>query len=61
MAVTIEDFLSRRTRIQILDARESLRIAPEVARIMALELGKDEAWIKEQISMYEHVTKNYYF
>ncbi len=61
MAVTVEDFLSRRTRCQLLNARESVRIAPEVARIMAAELGKDNKWIKEQVTLYDLVTGNYYF
>ncbi len=59
MALTVEDFLSRRTRCQLLDARESLRIAPETAQIMARELSKDEAWINDQIRDYELVTRNY--
>ena len=40
MARTVEDVLSRRTRALLLDARESRRIAPEVARIMAGLLKK---------------------
>lgn len=61
MAVNIEDFLSRRTRCQLLNARESLRIAPIVAQIMAAEMVKDNKWIKEQLTLYELVTRNYYF
>jgi glycerol-3-phosphate dehydrogenase len=59
MAMTVEDVLSRRTRCQILDARESLRIAPEVARLMAIEMGKDEQWAGNQINAYKDVTENY--
>ena len=59
MAVTVEDFLSRRTRCQLLDARESILMAPKVARLMATELGKNEAWEQEQIVNYELVTRNY--
>ncbi len=59
MAVTVEDVLSRRTRIQLLDAAESIRIAGETAQIMAGELGKDEHWIEEQVRSYEQVTHNY--
>lgn len=59
MARTVEDFLARRTRCQLLDARESIRMAPEVAKIMADELGKDHAWIAQQIADYEKVTSNY--
>lgn len=59
MALTVEDFLSRRTRALFLDVKESLRIAPEVARIMAVELGKDEAWEAEQVESFALVAKNY--
>lgn len=59
MAITVEDFLSRRTRCQLLDARESLRMAPGVAKIMAEETGKDEHWISHQINSYEEVTRSY--
>ena len=44
MARTVEDCLARRTRALQLDARESIRIAPEVATIMAQELGYDKNW-----------------
>jgi glycerol-3-phosphate dehydrogenase len=60
MAMTVEDVLSRRTRCQLLDARESLRIAPDVAEIMAVEMEKDEQWINAQIAAYYEVTKNYF-
>ncbi len=59
MAVTVEDVLSRRTRCQLLDAAESLRIADATAEIMAAELGKDEQWVREQVNSYEEVTRNY--
>src|SRR6478609_4286088 len=44
MARTLEDVLSRRTRALFLDAKESVRIAMPVARIMAKALDKDEKW-----------------
>ncbi len=59
MARNVEDFLARRCRSQLLDARESMKIAPKVAEIMAEELGYDAEWIKEQVSAYEQVTKGY--
>ena len=59
MARTAEDFLARRTRCQLLDARESMRMAPQVAKIMAKELGKDEKWQLDQIANYIKVTSNY--
>jgi len=61
MARTVEDVLARRTRALFLDARESIRIAPEVATIMAKELKQDKEWIFKQIHTFELVAKNYYF
>jgi glycerol-3-phosphate dehydrogenase len=52
MARTLEDCLSRRIRALQLDARECIRIAPEVASLMANELGKDKAWEKEQVEAF---------
>lgn len=59
MARSVEDFLARRTRCQLLDARESIKMAPKVAEIMAAELGKDKVWEEEQVKDYGKVTSNY--
>lgn len=59
MARTVEDVLARRTRCQLLDAKESIAMAPQVAKIMAAELGKDEAWQAKQVDDYLQVTSNY--
>jgi glycerol-3-phosphate dehydrogenase len=59
MARTVEDVLSRRTRALILDVRESLRIAPDVAKIMAEELDRDERWQKEQLKQFSHIASHY--
>ena len=59
MARTVEDVLARRTRCQLLDAKESIRMAPMVAEIIADELGKDKTWQTEQIDSYKKVTSNY--
>ncbi len=59
MARTVEDVLSRRTRALLLDARESIRIAPEVAKLMAEALGKDEIWIAEQVAAYTALAEHY--
>lgn len=61
MARTVEDVLARRTRALFLDARESIRIAPEVAEIMARELGKNKKWKADQIKSFEEVANNYFF
>ncbi len=59
MARTVEDFLARRTRALFLNAKESVRIAPLVAKIMAGELHKDDSWTKNQLTEYNEVAKNY--
>jgi glycerol-3-phosphate dehydrogenase len=52
MARTVEDFLARRTRMLILDARSSIEAAPMVAELMAAELGREPAWVDEQVKAY---------
>jgi glycerol-3-phosphate dehydrogenase len=59
MARTVEDVLARRTRALFLDARAAIEIAPNIARIMANELGKDENWIRSQIAEFNETAKNY--
>ena len=59
MARTIEDVLARRTRALLLDAKESLRIAPAVATVMAELLNKDQRWIDQQLNDYSSLAKNY--
>ncbi|MEO8860644.1 MAG: glycerol-3-phosphate dehydrogenase/oxidase [Ginsengibacter sp.] len=59
MALTVEDVLSRRTRSLLLDAKESIRMAPIVAKIMALEMNKSDIWIEEEVNRYKSVALNY--
>lgn len=59
MCMTAEDFLSRRTRQLLLDARFAVTIAPVVATMLAEEMNKDETWIKEQINNFNAIAKNY--
>jgi glycerol-3-phosphate dehydrogenase len=59
MPLTIEDMLARRTRALFLNARASLHIAPEVAELMAGELGFDIRWREEQIESFKELIKNY--
>ena len=58
-ALKVEDFLARRTRALFLDAKESLKIAPEVAKIMATELKKEEDWVQNQLKKYKKLAKGY--
>lgn len=59
MAQTIEDVLSRRTRMLLLNTAAAVRAAPGVAKILASELGRDEAWIAEQVERFEQLAENY--
>ena len=52
MATTLDDVLLRRTRAHLLDRSASLAAAPAVARIMAAELGWDDATTAAQIDQY---------
>ena len=59
MARTVEDVLSRRTRLLLLDARVSIQIAPKVAKWMAKELGRDEKWEREQVVRFRKLAERY--
>ena len=59
MARNTEDVLARRTRALLLDAKESIRIAPHVAKIIANVLGKDEKWVENEIVSFTRLAKNY--
>ncbi len=49
MARTVADALTRRTRALFLNSRAAVEMAPRVAELMARELGRDAAWIAEQV------------
>jgi glycerol-3-phosphate dehydrogenase len=59
MAMTVEDVLSRRTRMLLLNAKSAIEAAPFVAQIMATVLNKDEEWINEQIEEFTELANNY--
>ena len=59
MARTVEDFLARRVRALLLDARASIKMAPAVARLMAEELGRDPAWADDQIKEFTRLARGY--
>mgnify|MGYP002760961307 CR=1 FL=1 len=61
MAITVEDVLSRRTRALLLDAKASIEMAPEVARLIAKEAGHDEQWQQKQIEEYQAIADRYIF
>ncbi len=59
MARTVEDVLSRRTRVLLLDAKESMRMARSVAIIMSQLLQKDQYWAEEQVNHYNQLAALY--
>ena len=59
MAVTVDDILSRRTRSLILDARAAMEAAPDVARILADELGYDEARVQTEVESFRRLAGSY--
>lgn len=52
MAINVEDILSRRTRLLILDARAALEAAPKVAELMAAELGQNGTWVEDRLNEF---------
>jgi len=55
MAATLDDVLSRRTRLHIFDRSAALRAAPEVAQLMASELHWDTAESERQLDHYRRL------
>ncbi len=59
MAQSLDDVLARRTRALFLDAQVAIEIAPQVAEIMAHELGKDSQWQKDELKKFLRIAENY--
>ena len=59
MARTVEDILSRRTRSLLLDAQASIDIAPQVAELMAEEMGEDSDWRSQQVEAFTSLAEGY--
>jgi glycerol-3-phosphate dehydrogenase len=59
MARTVEDVLSRRTRLLLLDARMASMAASSTARLMARELAADNAWIDSQTNVFIALAKQH--
>jgi len=43
----------------LLDAQASIDVAPQVAELMAEEMGHDQSWVEEQVEAYLDVAKGY--
>jgi glycerol-3-phosphate dehydrogenase len=52
MAMTLEDVLARRTRIILEDGARGVGVAPEVAALMARELGWSSDQANSQVQLY---------
>ena len=59
MARTVEDVLARRVRALFLDARASIAMAEDVAKIIAKELNYNRRWIRNQVKEYTDLAKSY--
>jgi len=59
MARSVEDVLARRTRLLFLDVNAALAKAPQVARELARELGKGEAWQAAQLSAFAETASHF--
>ena len=59
MARTVEDVLARRLRALFLNAKASVRMAPKVAQLMAIELNKDANWIDSEIRNFNKVATTF--
>ncbi len=59
LARNVEDVLSRRTRALLLDAAESLKIAPRVAAILQEELGYSSDVVTAQLESYKQICQGY--
>jgi glycerol-3-phosphate dehydrogenase len=58
-ARTLEDVLSRRTRILLLNAQAAMEAAPAVANLLSKELGHDENWTQQQIATFTQLARGY--
>ncbi len=59
LARTLEDVLARRTRALFLNAHAAIAMAPEVAILLADELGKDQAWTDDQLRQFHNLATQY--
>lgn len=59
MAMKVEDVLSRRTRMLLLNAKAAIEAAPFVAQTMAKVLNKNDQWVTEQIEEFTELANNY--
>jgi glycerol-3-phosphate dehydrogenase len=59
MARTVEDALARRTRALFLNSSSAIAMAPAAAKLLATELGRDQAWIDAQVTGFRQLAEQY--
>lgn len=59
-ARTVEDFLARRSRALFLNAQAAIEMAPRVAALMAMELGKNKEWEICQVHQVTHLARQHF-
>ncbi|WP_428228747.1 FAD-dependent oxidoreductase [Flavobacterium sp.] len=59
MARTVDDILARRVRLLFLDARAAIQSSEKVARLLAKELGHNEAWVNKEILNFRKIAKGF--
>ena len=59
MARTVEDVLARRCRALFLNAAAALRMAPAAAALLARELHRDDAWVRDQLQAFSTLVDGY--
>ncbi len=59
MAMTVEDVLARRLRLLFVDAQAAIDAAPVTAAIMAGEMGKGNAWIEQELALFNELAGGY--
>jgi glycerol-3-phosphate dehydrogenase len=59
MARSVDDVLSRRTRILQLDAAAANEAAPRVASLLARELGRSSSWEADQVASFRTLAARY--
>ena len=59
MARSVEDVLARRTRALFLNAGAAIAMAEPVAKLLAAELGRDEAWVAAQLKEFDALAQQY--
>ena len=59
MCITVEDFLARRYRILLLDARQAIGRAEAVAQALAEVQDQDAEWAQDQEQSFKQLAAQY--